>query len=52
MQKNSVIQDAVTANIDYIKAETLTETLDFVDVLENGTEIEFDDMITKISVSQ
>ena len=52
MQKNSVIQDAVTANIDYIKAETLTETLDFVDVLENGIEIEFDDMITKISVSQ
>ena len=52
MQQNSVIQDAVTANIDYIKAETLTETLEFVDVLENGTEIEFDDLVTKISVSK
>src|SRR5690606_38314845 len=27
MQQNSVIQEAVTANIEYIKAETLTETL-------------------------
>src|SRR5690606_13956181 len=52
MQQNSVIQDAVTANIDYIKAETLTETLEFVDDLENGTEIEFDDLVTKISVSK
>ena len=31
IQQNSVIEDAVTANIDYIKAETLTETLEFVD---------------------
>ncbi len=52
MQQNSVIQEAVTANIEYIKAETLTETLEFVDDLKNGTEIEFDDMITKISVSK
>jgi len=52
IQQNSVIQDAVTANIDYIKAETLTETLEFVDSLENGTEIEFDDLVTKISVSK
>lgn len=52
MQRNSVIEEAVNANIEYIKAETLTETLVFVDELSNGTEIEFDDLITKISVTK
>ncbi len=52
MQRNSVIEEAVNANIEYIKAETLTETLVFVDELPNGTEIEFDDLMTKISVTK
>jgi len=52
MQRNSIIEEAVNANIEYIKAETLTETLVFVDELSNGTEIEFDDLITKISVTK
>lgn len=52
MQRNSVIEEAVNANIEYIKAETLTETFVFVDELSNGTEIEFDDLITKISVTK
>ncbi len=55
-QKNALwrmrrgVAEAVKANLDYIKAETLTETLEFVDDLPNGTEIEFDDLITKISI--
>ncbi len=52
MLPNQVIQQAVEANLDYIKAETLTETLVFTDDLINGTEIEFDNVITKISVSK
>ncbi|MDO5635910.1 MAG: isoleucine--tRNA ligase [Myroides sp.] len=52
MLYNNIIQEAVNANKEYIKAETLTESLDFVEDLQNGTEIEFDDIITKISVSK
>lgn len=52
MLQNAVVEEAVKANIDYIKAETLTESLEFVDDLQNGTEIEFDDIVTKINVSK
>jgi len=52
IQRNSVIEEAVNANMEYIKAETLTENLVFVDELSNGTEIEFDDLITRISVTK
>nr|WP_298004114.1 isoleucine--tRNA ligase [uncultured Flavobacterium sp.] len=52
IQENSIIEEAVKANLEYIKAETLTESLDFVEDLQNGTDIEFDDIITKISVSK
>ena len=50
--QNNDIRDAINANIDYIKEETLTESLDFVEDLQNGTEIEFDEIKTKISVSK
>jgi isoleucyl-tRNA synthetase len=33
-------------------SETLTESLVFEDVLENGTEIEFDEIVTKIIISK
>lgn len=52
MLQNAVVEQAVKANIDYIKAETLTELLEFVDDLQNGIEIEFDDIVTKINVSK
>lgn len=52
MQRNSIIEEAVNANMEYIKAETLTDDLVFVDDLPNGLEIEFDDLITKISVNK
>ncbi|ETN94543.1 isoleucine--tRNA ligase [Zhouia amylolytica] len=52
-QKDStVIEQAVMSNIDYIKAETLTADLGFEEHLENGTEIAFDDVNTKLSIQK
>lgn len=52
IKRDSVLEDAVSKNEDYIKSETLTNELIFVDVLENGTEIEFDDIKTIILISK
>lgn len=52
LEKNAVLEDAVLANEDYIKSETLTESLVFVDQVNNGTEIEFDDIKTTILISK
>ncbi|RRJ90343.1 isoleucine--tRNA ligase [Paenimyroides tangerinum] len=48
----AVIEEAVNANLEYIKSETLTDELKFVDVLENGMEIEFDELNTQISITK
>ncbi len=50
--REASLQAAVAANAEYIKSETLTDSLEFVDTMENGTEIEFDDVKTKIEVSK
>lgn len=50
--KNQEIEQAVAENETYIKSETLTANLEFVDVLENGTEVEFDDLQTKLSIKK
>lgn len=52
MEKNAQVEEAVLANESYIKSETLTESLIFVENLENGTEIEFDDIKTSILISK
>ncbi len=52
IKRNGVLEDAVSKNEDYIKSETLTDNLVFVDALENGTEIEFDDIKTMILISK
>jgi len=52
MQKDGIIQEAVNDNEAYIKSETLTEELVFTDRIENGTEIEFDDLKTRILISK
>ena len=46
------LEKAVAANENYIKSETLTETLVFVDDLDTGTEIEFDNIKTRILISK
>ncbi|UOK43042.1 MULTISPECIES: isoleucine--tRNA ligase [Flavobacterium] len=52
MQKDGIIQEAVKDNEAYIKSETLTEELIFEDHIENGTEIEFDELKTRILISK
>ena len=46
------LENAVKANEAYIKSETLTETLVFEENIINGTEIEFDEIKTKISITK
>ncbi|RED24654.1 isoleucyl-tRNA synthetase [Flavobacterium cutihirudinis] len=52
IKRDGILENAVSKNEDYIKSETLTDDLVFVDVLENGTEIEFDDIKTMILISK
>jgi isoleucyl-tRNA synthetase len=52
LQKNTALENAVSKNLDYIMSETLTESLIFEDTIINGTEIEFDDITTKIIISK
>jgi isoleucyl-tRNA synthetase len=52
LQKNTELENAVKANEDYIKSETLTQTLIFEDTIINGTEIEFDEIKTRIIITK
>jgi isoleucyl-tRNA synthetase len=52
LQKNGTLETAVKANEDYIKSETLTEVLVFEEIVENGTEIDFDGITTKITITK
>jgi isoleucyl-tRNA synthetase len=52
LQKNDTLELAVKANEDYIKSETLTEMLVFEEFIENGTEIDFDGITTKITITK
>ncbi|WP_339919146.1 isoleucine--tRNA ligase [uncultured Flavobacterium sp.] len=51
LQKNDILEEAVKPNVDYIKSETLTEELVFEDSISDGIEIEFDDVQTKILIT-
>jgi isoleucyl-tRNA synthetase len=52
VQRNGELEQAINNNKNYIKDETLTEELNFVDNLENGIEIEFDEIKTIILISK
>ncbi|MFI0425998.1 MAG: isoleucine--tRNA ligase [Flavobacterium sp.] len=52
MEKNAQLEEAVLANSEYIKSETLTESLIFEEKIGNGIEIEFDDIKTSILISK
>ncbi len=52
LQKNGILENAILTNISYIKSETLTDTLVFEEHVNNGTEIEFDDIKTRIIISK
>ena len=50
LKRSGLLEKAILENEDYIKSETLTSDLIFVDELENGIEIEFDEIKTKITI--
>jgi isoleucyl-tRNA synthetase len=52
LQKEDKIVKAVHSNIEYIKTETLTEKLEIMDKVNNGIEITFDDVSTKLFIKK
>ena len=52
IEKNDILEKAVSANLEYIKSETLTQQLVFEQELQNGVEVDFDEIKTKILVSK
>ncbi|MHC5200990.1 isoleucine--tRNA ligase [Myroides sp. LJL119] len=50
MEEQKDIKEAVLANLDYIKSETLTSDLSFVSDLHQGIELEFDELKTRVLV--
>ncbi|WP_353777359.1 isoleucine--tRNA ligase [Winogradskyella sp. 3972H.M.0a.05] len=52
LQSNDAIVNAVHSNIDYIKTETLTEELEIMDTVNNGIDIAFDDINTKLFIQK
>ncbi|MBF4517286.1 isoleucine--tRNA ligase [Flavobacterium sp. ANB] len=52
IKRNGLLEEAILKNEDYIKSETLTDSLVFTDALESGIEIEFDDIKTMILISK
>ena len=52
LQAHPALQEAVTANEAYIKNETLTDSITFVESLPEGEEIAFDEVTTRIEVSR
>jgi isoleucyl-tRNA synthetase len=52
IQRNGDLEKAVLNNEAYIKSETLTDLLVFVDELESGVAIEFDEITTRIAINK
>ena len=42
----------IKQNLDYIKTETLTEELEILEHLNNGIEVAFDDVNTKLFIEK
>lgn len=52
LQKDAQIEAAISSNETYIKSETLTEDLEIIENLDNGIEIAFDDVNTKLFIQK
>jgi isoleucyl-tRNA synthetase len=50
--KSQNLQQSILDNRDYIMSETLTKELVFVDEVNNGTEIEFDAIKSRILIEK
>jgi isoleucyl-tRNA synthetase len=52
IQKDGIIEAAILENINYIKNETLTVNLELAEAVAVGTDIEFDDVTTKLCIKK
>jgi len=52
LQEEPQLQEAVAKNLEYIKIETLTQELAFAKQVEDGTDIAFDDIATKLAIKK
>ncbi|OEK09373.1 isoleucine--tRNA ligase [Flavivirga aquatica] len=52
LQKDENIVNAIVDNIAYIKTETLTSELEIIDKLDNGIEVAFDNINTKLFIQK
>jgi len=52
IQKNDILEQSIKANEQYIKTETLTNKIVFKETLEQGIEIAFDNVNTKILIEK
>jgi isoleucyl-tRNA synthetase len=52
LQNDALVAAAIASNKDYIKSETLTEVLQIVDNVNDGIEIAFDDINTKLFIKK
>ncbi len=50
LQKDGKVEEAVQQNIEYIKNETLTANLDLAEEVDNGLEITFYELATKLLI--
>lgn len=51
-QKDEQISNAINTNLDYIKTETLAEDVKILDHINNGIEVAFDDVNTKLFIEK
>ncbi len=51
-EKDEQIINAINKNLEYIKTETLTDELEILENLNNGIEITFDDVNTKLFIQK
>ena len=52
IQKDNIIEKAIFENQNYILNETLAESLEFVDSIEDGVEIQFDNINSKLYLTK
>ncbi|WP_343488207.1 isoleucine--tRNA ligase [Allomuricauda sp. d1] len=50
--KDGFVEKAIESNRDYVKSETLTAALDFEETMEEGTEIAFDEVNTRLFIQK
>ena len=52
IQKDGYVEEAVASNMKYIKNETLTAELEFEEQLEEGTNVSFDEVNTRLLIKK